>query len=189
MKSSFLWRKPPRWQADLPGMCHTLPGNVPSWVYETGSLTRRLRQHYPNVKVTLVFHQWAKPLLDECRLLHIPPHRYALTREVMLHDDNQPLLLARTIIPEATLKGAHRNLSHLGNRPLGEVIFAYPHLQRLALQTTLVNLTCWSQPAIALAGLHSSVWGRRTVYAIAGQAMLVSEFFLPEILYPNDRNG
>jgi chorismate--pyruvate lyase len=157
--------------------------NVQSWVYESGSLTQRLRSRYgASVAVNILFHQWATPLLSERRLLDLPEHRYALVREVMLHTQGKPLLLARTIIPEATLKGAHRNLSHLGARPLGEVIFSYPKLERLAMDVTLMVSATWSKPAIALADINEPIWGRRTVYAIAGRSMLVSEFFLPEVL-------
>ena len=171
------------WLKNRKGLRHRLPSKVQAWVYETGSLTQRLRADYgASVKVKILYHRWARPSLDECKLLAVPTHHYALTREVLLHADGKPLLLARTIIPEATLKGAHRNLSHLGTRPLGEVIFAYPKLGRLALEATLLPTVCWSPAALELADIQQSIWGRRTVYAIAGCSMLVSEFFLPEIL-------
>ncbi|SJM93060.1 chorismate--pyruvate lyase family protein [Crenothrix polyspora] len=179
----FLLAGQPVWLENRPGIRQHMPGNIQAWVYETGSLTQRLRQRYgASVAVRMLFHRWATPSLSERRLLAVPEHRYALVREVMLHANGKPLLLARTIIPEATLKGAHRNLSHLGTRPLGEVIFSYPKLERLAMEVTLIPATSWSPSAIDLAGINQSIWGRRTVYAVAGRAMLVSEFFLPEIL-------
>jgi chorismate--pyruvate lyase len=183
LHTGFLLAGQPAWQENRPGLRHTLPENVQTWVYETGSLTRRLRSCYgSSVAVNIVFHRWATPMLSERRLLAVPEHRYALVREVMLHANGKPLLLARTIIPEATLTGAHRNLSHLGTRPLGEVIFSYPKLERLAMEVTLIPATSWSPSATDLAGINQAIWGRRTVYAIAGRSMLVSEFFLPEIL-------
>ena len=69
----------------------------------------------------------------------MPLHRYGLIREVMLHSQGKPLLLARTVIPDETIKVAHRNLAHLGTRPLGEVIFSYPDLERLTMDLTLVE--------------------------------------------------
>jgi chorismate lyase len=181
--TSFLLAGQPVWLENWPGMRQQIPDNIHAWVYETGSLTQRLRQRYgASVAVRILFHRWATPSLSERRLLALPEYRYALVREVMLHANGKPLLLARTIIPEATLKGAHRNLSHLGTRPLGEVIFAYTRLERLALEVALIPATTWSQSALALAHIDQPLWGRRTVYAIAGRSMLVSEFFLPEIL-------
>ncbi|MDZ4152607.1 MAG: chorismate lyase, partial [Methylicorpusculum sp.] len=61
-------------------------------------------------------------------------------------------------------------------------IFAYPKLQRLDLNLCVVSPDKWSQAAIDAGGISSPVWGRRTVYAIAQRQMLVSEFFLPELL-------
>ena len=103
-------------------------------------------------------------------------------REVMLHANGKPLILARTIIPASTIKAAKSNLSRLGNRPLGEIIFSYPKLERIAMDVALVKQSTWTQSAIAEAGIAQPIWGRRTVYAIAHKQMLVSEFFLPEIL-------
>jgi chorismate lyase len=180
---SFLFNREPHWFENRPGTRHYLPEQVQSWTYEPGSLTQRLRNCYGNaVTVKILFHQWRTPFLSERRLLKLPEHGYNLTREVMLHANGTPLILARTIIPATTIKVAHRNLSHLGTRPLGEVIFSYPKLERRELDVTLIKPPNWSPSAIAEAGIQQPIWGRRTVYAIRHQPMLVSEFFLPEIL-------
>jgi chorismate--pyruvate lyase len=100
----------------------------------------------------------------------------------MLHQNGRPLLLARTIIPEETIKVAHRNLAHLGTRPLGEVIFSYPDLERVTMDLTLITPVTWTENAQKKANIIQPIWGRRTVYAIQKRPMLVSEFFLPEIL-------
>lgn len=112
----------------------------------------------------------------------MPPHRHVLTREVVLQNKERPLLLARTIIPKDTINVAHRNLAHLGTRPLGEVIFSYPSLERLAMELTYVQPNTWNVHARQKAIINKPLWGRRTVYAIQGHALLVSEFFLPEVL-------
>ncbi len=180
---SFLFIREPDWLQNRPGICHRLPENVQSWTYETGSLTRRLRDYYGDaIAVKLLFHQWRTPFLSEYRLLGVPEHRYCLTREVLLHAAGIPLIVARTIIPEQTIKGAHRNLSHLGSRPLGEVIFSYPKLERLEMDVALINQNTWTQNAIDAGNINQPIWGRRTVYAIAHRQMLVGEFFLPEAL-------
>lgn len=98
----------------------------------------------------------------------------------MLHVESQPLILARTILPEETIRIAQRNLSHLGNRPLGEVIFAYPDLERRCREFALVSSKHWSPTAIASFSLDDAIWGRRTLYAIHQQPLLVSEYFLPD---------
>ncbi|WP_411728409.1 chorismate--pyruvate lyase family protein [Methyloglobulus sp.] len=180
---SFLFIREPVWHGHRRGSQHHLPENVQSWTYEAGSLTRRLRDYYGNtIAVSILFHQWRTPFLSECRQLQLPLHRYGLTREVILHKNGKPLLLARTIIPEETIKVAHRNLSDLGNRPLGEVIFSYPDLERITMDLALIAPATWTSQAQRKANIDQPTWGRRTLYAIRERPMLVSEFFLPEIL-------
>jgi chorismate--pyruvate lyase len=180
---SLLFVREPDWFEHRKGSQHQLPENVQSWAYEAGSLTRRLQDYYGNqVAVRIIFHHWRTPFLSEQRQLQLPLSRYCLIREVMLHVNGKPLLLARTAIPDETIKVAHRNLSHLGSRPLGEIIFSYPDLERVAMDLTLIQPSTWSIQAQHNANISHSIWGRRTVYAIHNRPMLVSEFFLPEIL-------
>ena len=179
---SFLFNCEPLWQENRQGLCHKIPGNVQSWTYESGSLTQRLRDIYgAGIAVRILLQRWQPPFLSERRLLKLPEHHYNLTREVLLHINGKPLILARTIIPASTIKAAKSNLSRLGNRPLGEIIFSYPKLERIAMDVTLINPSTWTHPALAEAGIKLPIWGRRTVYAVAHKHMLVSEFFLPEI--------
>jgi chorismate--pyruvate lyase len=180
---SFLFNREPLWQENRQGLRHKIPGNVQSWVYESDSLTQRLRHFYgAGVAVKVLLQRWQPPFLSERRLLKLHEHHYSLTREVLLHVNGKPLILARTIIPAATVKTAKSNLSRLGNRPLGEVIFSYPKLERIAMDITLINPSVWTPSVLAEADIKQPVWGRRTVYAIAHQHMLVNEFFLPEVL-------
>jgi chorismate--pyruvate lyase len=99
-----------------------------------------------------------------------------------LYADDTPLVLARTIIPQKTVRSAQHNLSHLGNRPLGEVIFSYPKLERLALEIAKIPTNTWNPAIRQQAQIEQALWGRRTIYAINHHSLLVSEFFLPEIL-------
>ncbi len=173
----------PQWKKIRPGIKQTIPSEVQSWIYETKSLTRRLRQHYGSTfTVEILFHRWKPAFLSECKLLKLPHQQFNLVREVLLHADGKPLILARTILPEQTIKIAKRNLSHLGNRPLGEVIFSYPQLERLELNTACVYYENWGQGLTEKIDIDQKIWGRRTVYAIHKQKMLVSEFFLPGAL-------
>ena len=181
--NSLLFIREPLWLENRPGLRHKLPDSVQSWVYESGSLTRRLRSRYGDaVAVKVLQQRWGQPFLSERRLLKLPEHRYSLIREVLLHANGRPLILARTIIPFATIKAANSNLAHLGNRPLGEIIFSYPKLERIAMDVALVKPSIWTPSALAEVDTDQPLWGRRTVYAIAHQQMLVNEFFLSAIL-------
>ncbi|TAN69330.1 MAG: chorismate lyase [Methylobacter sp.] len=180
---SFLFNREPLWLENRSGTRHTLPENVQSWTYEPGSLTQRLRDYYgAAIRVKILLQQWNTPFLTERRLLKLHENKYSLIREVLLHADGKPLILARTIIPTKTIKAAKSNLAHLGSRPLGEVIFSYPKLERIEMDVTLIEPSTWTQPAIAEVNIDQPIWGRRTVYAITQRQMLVSEFFLPGVL-------
>ncbi len=180
---SFLFNREPFWRENRQGMRQKLPDNVQSWTYESESLTQRLRNYYSDpIVVKILLQRWQHPFLSERRLLRQPEHRFSLTREVLLYAGDKQFILARTIIPASTVKAAQNNLSRLGNRPLGEIIFSYPKLERIAMDVTLVGLSDWTRAAISEAKIDQPIWGRRTVYAIAQHQMLVSEFFLPEVL-------
>jgi len=183
-KNSFLFKQDPHWKKKHPGIKQTtLPADVHSWVYERNSLTRRLRNYYgSSFAVKILFHRWKPAFLSECDLLQLPHQQFNLIREVLLHADGKPLILARTILPKQTIKVAKRNLSHLGTRPLGEVIFSYPKLERLELNTCCVQKHIWTNELRETVNVEQQVWGRRTVYAIQQQKMLVSEFFMPGAL-------
>jgi len=180
---SFLFNREPLWLENRSGTRHTLPENIQSWTYEPGSLTQRLRDYYGDaIGVKILLQQWNTPFLSERRSLKLHENKYSLIREVLLHADGKPLILARTIIPAKTIKVAKSNLAHLGSRPLGEVIFSYPKLERIEMDVTLVDAPTWTQPAIEEGHILQPIWGRRTVYSIAQRQMLVSEFFLPGVL-------
>ncbi len=181
--SSLILNREPLWQENRPGLRHKLPLAVQSWTYESGSLTQRLRDRYGNaVQVKVLLQRWCTPFLSERRLMGLPEQRYHLVREVLLHAHGTPLILARTIIPESTIKAVNNKLAHLGNRPLGEIIFSYPKLERISMDVSLVKPQTWTDKALSEANIQQALWGRRTVYGIAHHQMLVNEFFLPAIL-------
>ncbi len=178
---SYLFKRSPAWKQQTSS--HPPSLSLKSWLNETDSLTKRLRGIYgTDLKVRILFHQWQSAFVDECQLLRISRSRYELIREVLLYAGETPLILARTILPEPTIKIAQRNLSHLGTRPLGEVIFAYPDLERRRREFSRTNSDDWSLSVNQEFNVIETVWGRRTLYAIHNQPLLVSEFFLPAIL-------
>ena len=180
---SELFIKEPSWLKNVPSVRHHMPISVQSWVYEPYSLTARLRSDYGNqVAVKLLHQQWQTPFLKERQILGQAEHRFCFIREVLLHVQNCPLILARTVIPRHSIKVAHSNLSRLGARPLGEILFASPGLERMEMNVTVVKPQLWTTSIRENILIEEPVWGRRTVYALDAQEILVSEFFLSDIL-------
>ena len=152
-----------------------------AWLLDSGSLTRRVQHACAGrFRVRVETQGWGRPRLDEYRALGLRIGRIALIREVHLLCDERPWVFARTIIPVTTLRGRQRRLARLGDRPLGAVLFADPHMQRGPVQVACI-LPGSSLYAVAMQGLKrrpAEIWGRRSIFRLGGKPLLVSEFIL-----------
>jgi chorismate--pyruvate lyase len=182
-QKSTLFSGEPHWFDARQHFGRAITKPVENWLFEPGSLTRRIRGVCDNgFNVKLLKQVWQKPYLGESRKLTLAKHRYALVREVALCDGEKPLVYARTIIPAQTLRGAQRRLSNLGTRPLGEVLFGSPKLERNGFDLVAISPAEWRKCAPLQSEFPAEkVWGRRTVYSISGHELLVSEIFMPEL--------
>jgi chorismate--pyruvate lyase len=132
---------------------------------------------------------FGRPFAGEAALLGLPPRRRALTREVLLFGGAGPLVLARTVIPPWALRGEHCALAKLGNRPLGEVLFAQPRLRRTRLEFARLGPGDWLSAVAREHALDAPLWGRRSVYELGAVSLLVCEFFLPAVLSLEEFDG
>jgi chorismate--pyruvate lyase len=156
--------------------------SILSWLSDQGSLTRRLKQRCPQrFAVDVLGMQWTRPDRGEARLLGIPQSQIVLLREVHLKCADKLCVYARSVIPLKTLSGRHRRLRRLGNKPLGEYLFASPTLERsriewahLAPDNKLFHNTLPQSGT-----MNGTIWGRRSLFRIDHRPLLVSEFFLP----------
>jgi len=163
---------------------HTVPADMSDWLFDRGSLTRRLQTASPqNFRVQLVAQGWQRPMLNEAVRLGVSPDRMALLRQVYLFCDDRPVVYARTVIPISTLSGAERHLACLGNRPLGAVLFASPNMRRDEVEVACIRSgqRIFTRATQTLDSAPVSIWGRRSVFYLSGKPLLVSEVFLPDI--------
>jgi chorismate--pyruvate lyase len=172
---SRLFQFEPKWLSS--SFCQHFSPDLKSWLFESESLTQRLRNQFENVRVQVLCEQQQTPFLTERQILNSSEQRYCLIREVILLSNQTPLILARTVIPAQTLKISHGNLARLGSRPLGEILFSTPSLQREFYGLAKIESSQWQTDFT----ITESLWGRRTKYSIQRQPMLVSEFFLPSL--------
>ena len=124
------------------------------------------------------------PYFDERSPLHLLPHQLCLIRDVLLDCAGRPLVYAHSVIPTASLTGPWRKLSGLGNRPLGEALFADPQVRRHPLQYRRLDRR---HPLYRAAIEHvttkpAALWARRSVFERNDHPILVTEVFLPEVL-------
>jgi chorismate--pyruvate lyase len=175
----------PVWRRHEMLMHHEVPAEIAPWLFEQGSLTRRILLHCNNkFRVEVLSQKWQRPMLNEALRLDAHPEHYALIREVLLYCGDTPWVFARSVLPRKTLTGPRRFLGKLGNRPLGEILFSDPNIMRDDLEIAEIKKG-QRMYRCATECLHNPpdfVWGRRSVFYLHKKPLLVNEVFLPSVL-------
>ncbi len=164
-----------------------LHGQVPQrlrpWLTDANSLTARIAARCTELRVRVLRTGLALPVEDERRLVGLPSKRRAWTREVLLVADGWPVVFAHTVLAPRHLRGPWRMAAGMGGRPLGAALFAQPrivrgplHCQRIAAAHPLHR-----RAEQALGRKLPVLWGRRSRFLHAGNPLLVTEVFLPDI--------
>jgi len=164
------------WQAHSQLQHRVQPRALKPWLLDRGSLTERLIAiSEGQFRVEVLRQQWGVAHRDEAQLLGLKPRQAALIREVILYGRQQPWVYARSILPANSLDHSLRHLKQLGNKPLGAVLFSDPTLQRGDIEIAQLK------PGL-LPFIDEPVWGRRSVFFLHQQPLLVSEVFLPRFV-------
>lgn len=161
-----------------------VPALLYKWLRDTGSLTTRIRSNCSEqFRVNLLDQGWGRPLYSEQQLLAMRHKERAIVREVELFCGGTPWVFARTLIPASSLRGPVRRLTMLGEKPLGEILFADPAVQRGQTQVArlLPGHPLFDAATDRMERVPPEIWGRRTLFYLAGFPLLVNEIFLPDI--------
>ena len=154
------------------------------WLGERGSLTARIRSHCGQFNLRRLGQGLQPPHADEMALLKLPHGRKAWVREVLLLADGVPVVYAHSVARPEVLRHAWRLLLRIGSRPVGDAVFARPLNRRGAIRVRRLQADHPLQrAACAHAGLPpaTALWARRSAFVHAGQALWVTEVFLPAI--------
>lgn len=173
-----------RWRVKRQLIHDKPPPELGCWLFDPGSLTRRLQLACEGrFSVQVLAQTWRRSLPSEARALGIRPSDYALERQVLLLCDNTPWVYARTLIPHRTMVGEQRQLACLGNRPLGAFLFANPAMEREEMEVACLKVgdRFFHMATAHLEAQPAQVWGRRSLFRLAKRPLLVYEIFLPEI--------
>ena len=156
------------------------------WLTHPASLTAKLREAFPDLRVRVLRQTQARPNPDECALLGIAPHTQAWVREVVLHANDTPLVFAHSVLPAHNVRGAWNLFAGLGARPLGEVLFTDPGISRAPLAFRAIDarhpLHKMASAACPEPTLPATLWARRSLFKRTGRSLLVSEVFLPALI-------
>lgn len=163
---------------------HQIEPALRDWLTHRGSLTARLRDAFPSLRVRVLRQQMLRAHADEARLLGLRADELAWVREVVLCAGEMPLVFAHSVLPRANVRGAWNLFAGLGARPLGEVLFTDPGISRGALHYRKLD----SRHPLNLAASRAlgralpALWARRSLFVRKQRGLLVTEVFLPDLL-------
>ena len=174
-------------KANPPLAWHPAPVSAPAdlrwWLTHRGSLTRLIQAHCEHFRVEPVFQALTTACIDELEIMDLHRQTHALIREVYLRCNETPVVFAHSVVKKEHLRGAWRDLSHLGSRSLGTMLFTNPLIQRTPL--TFKKLKPHHplfKHACKRLQIHSNhLWARRSLFILQHQPILVTEVFLPAI--------
>jgi len=174
----------PTWQTKHPFFKCLAPKSLQPWLTNRDSLTHALICACPKkFSVKVLKENWQKPTLSESHALNLKPNSLAFIRQVHLYCGDQAWVYARTVIPQKTLRGELQKLTHLGTQPLGAILFANKHIQRGNIEIARISSKHKIHQTALMFSKNKSdqIWGRRSLFRIANNPLLVSEIFLPDI--------
>jgi len=178
-----------QWQSPSDEYLSQIPDTLKNWLLDEGSLTARLKSHCDNFQVKVIGEEEQLcSAAEACDLIKVGEP--ILVREVLLYCDNIPQVFARSLLPLKSLTGKEEALAHLGDQPLGQVLFNNPSLQRQGLEIspfshgssmTLLakNLSIKSGEEQATEVKNEQFWGRRSIFILENKPLMVAEVFLP----------
>jgi chorismate--pyruvate lyase len=146
---------------------HAVPQIWQDWLSDAGSLTQLIANKTQSTVSVEVLNDHNQNLLKDEALLFDKPLNRCRIREVYLCVNEVPVVFARSILPTSSSTGINRDVLQLGSKPLGEVLFKKGKAPILLRQITEV-------PGLG--------WGRRSLYQLRGHPILITEFFMHELL-------
>lgn len=152
------------------------------WLFDKNSLTQRLSGLCKTGFLVQPLSQgWQTLSPDECSVLNIAQHSIGWVREVFLCDGNQPWVFARSVAGQTELLNADFDLSQLGSRSLGQLLFNQQAFKRGALQICHLSRTQLPDLAQQHAVGQQQLWARRSCFKKESLGVLVTEVFLPKL--------
>lgn len=144
-----------------------LPPAVYQWLSLSTSLTEQLRLAFGTIRVEVLSEYWVTDLDDNERDFFPTQQEQFWCREVILKNQDNALIFARTLMPHSLLE-KYPELQYLGNRALGEWLFRHPKRFKQKQQWLKDDITCF--------------YARRTLMALGKnehqEYLLVAELFL-----------
>jgi len=180
---------PGKWESPSENNLAQLPVRLKDWLLDEGSLTARLKNHCHDFHVKVVGErQEYCTKAEACDAIKCG--EAVLVREVLLYCDKVAHVFARSLLPLSSLTGKAQSLASLGEKPLGQVLFNSPSLQREKLELSIFSDD--SRVATLAKNIEQqegsgrydksskkALWGRRSLFILENKPLMVAEVFLP----------
>jgi|TARA_B100001079_G_C16254571_1_gene444953 chorismate--pyruvate lyase len=154
------------------------------FLFENGSLSRLIRDQFRGrFHIDLISESWCIAMKSEKKLLSLRDNETTFIRESYLSCNNKKLVYARTVIPRQTLKKQNQNLTRLGQKPLGEILFNNNKIYRENIKYAKIPLSDeLHSKAREYCNISSELYGRQSMFYIKNKPIIVIEVFLPDII-------
>jgi chorismate--pyruvate lyase len=159
----------------------TTPTHLHDWLVKPYRLARALARHTPEIHLHLLKQEHTTLPTNEAELLHAST---GLIRQIYLTDGKKPLTYGRTVIPQNTVDAYAEHFAQLGNKPIGDtLLYDNPAVTRepfefgyVASGSALFSCATSENPMTV-----PCLWGRRSMFSLAGFPLLITELFFPDL--------
>jgi chorismate lyase len=160
--------------------------DISQWLTKPYILSKALKRVCQTLSVKVIAQNFNAAFDDEYPILNMEPHEHPFIRQVFLQGDNIPLTYGRVVIPTKTYHQHVEKFINLASNLLGEtLLYGNPNVKRGPFEYGEFNK---SSELIKEIYIHlpdmfpcESLWGRRSVFWIKQDPLLVTEVFLPTI--------
>lgn len=153
----------------------------------TGSLTKQIEAQFGPLRVQQISESWQLANQDEAQILNLRTKRTGWIRNVVLFQEETPLVYAHSVVTRSELKTPFRLIRQAGKRPLGALLFSNPRIQRSAIAWRRLDHRhpLWQAIHIQFPTIYGTLWARRSLFQLLRHQLLVTEVFLPALSAPN----
>ncbi len=137
---------------------------IKSWLLEKGPITKRIKS-VKKFRLELIQDEVSDVEKVEKDFLNSHSRKIRV-REVVLYGNSEPMVFARTIIPNTTIEKGFAKLGTLGESPLGDILFK----KDIFIKENVAYASFRHEKKI--------FWGRKTKYTVKDLPFSVMEVFL-----------
>lgn len=134
--------------------------NIKSWLFEKGSLTKKLQGICQHLDIEVISQSWIN---EENEQKSTALFQSSWLREVILKGNGENWIFAQTYFSHSIMEKYEKDITELGERPIGLWIFPK--------KPTRINLEWYQDP-------KTSLYARRSLLFLNGDYMEVRELFL-----------